>query len=55
MALIVASVPELTSLTISMDGMAAVISSASVASSSVGAPKLIARSNASRTAATTRG
>ena len=50
MALIVASVPELTSRTFSIDGTASMISSASSLSASVGAPKLVPRAAASCTA-----
>ena len=46
MALIVASVPELTSRTFSTEGTAAMISSASSFSASVGAPKLVPRRTA---------
>ena len=45
-ALIVASVPELTSRTLSIEGTARMISSASSLSASVGAPKLVPRSAA---------
>ena len=41
MALMVASVPELTSRTISMEGTASMIASARSISRSVGAPKLV--------------
>ena len=50
MALIAASVPELTMRTISIDGTASMISSASCVSRSVGAPKLAPRRTASSTA-----
>ena len=46
MALIVASVPELTSRTFSTDGTASMISSANSFSASVGAPKLVPRRTA---------
>ena len=55
MALIDASVPELTMRTISMDGTAAMMSSANAVSASVGAPKEAPRRTASSTALTTRG
>ena len=55
MALIVASVPELTSRTFSIDGMASTISSASSFSATVGAPKLVPRCRAASMAATTAG
>jgi hypothetical protein len=54
-ALIVASVPEFTSRTFSMLGTAAMISSASSLSASVGAPKLVPRRIELSKAATTRG
>ncbi len=54
-AVIVASVPELTSRTISTDGTRAVISSAISTSAAVGAPKLVPLSAARQTAATTSG
>jgi len=54
-ALMVASVPELTMRTISMEGTASITISASVISSSVGAPKLQPLSTAAFTAATTLG
>ena len=47
MALIVASVPELTSRTFSIEGTASMINSASSLSASVGAPKLVPRTAAS--------
>ena len=49
----VASVPELTSRTISIDGTADRISSANSTSRSVGAPKLVPVSMTSRRASTT--
>ena len=55
MALIVASVPELTALVNSMEGMAAAIVSAKRHSVSVGAPKPKPRAAASCTAAMTVG
>jgi hypothetical protein len=54
-ALIAASVPELTRRTFSIDGTASTISSASSTSRSVGAPKVVPSSAASRTASTTSG
>jgi len=54
-ALITASVPELTRRIFSMEGKAFRIISASVTSSSVGAPKLVPRPAAFRTAAITEG
>ena len=53
MALIVASVPELTRRTFSIDGTAAVINSANSVSASVGAPKLVPRRAARPMAAVT--
>jgi hypothetical protein len=55
MALIVASVPELTIRTFSIEGTAATTISASSDSISVGAPKLVPRSRAAATAAFTLG
>ena len=55
MALMVASVPELTMRTISMDGTAEMIISASRISPRVGAPKLVPRSRAAEIAAITSG
>ena len=55
MADIVASVPELTILTISIDGTIATICSAMAVSTSVGAPKLVPCSLAVVIAATTTG
>ena len=55
MALIVASVPEFTSRTFSIDGTASTTSSASSFSANVGAPKLVPRRNAASTASTTAG
>src|SRR2546423_10522195 len=54
-ALIAASVPDETSRTFSTDGTASTISAASSTSDSVGAPKLVPRSAASRTASTVSG
>ena len=51
----VASVPEQTRRTISTEGRAATISSASSTSASVGAPKAVPRPSASATAATIAG
>ena len=51
----VASVPELTKRTISIDGKVAVTRSASRTSSWVGAPKLVPRAAASPMAARTAG
>ena len=51
----VASVPELTMRTISTAGSARVMASASSVSASVGAPKLVPRAMASRTARSTAG
>ena len=51
-ALIAASVPDDTSRTRSTEGTASTISAASSTSASVGAPKLVPRSAASRTAST---
>jgi len=55
MALIAASVPEETRRTFSTEGTAAAISAASSTSASVGAPKLVPSSTASRTAVTVSG
>ena len=52
---IAASVPEETSRTCSIDGTASAISAASSTSRSVGAPKLVPSSAASRTASTVSG
>ena len=54
-ALIAASVPDETRRTFSTDGTASAISAASATSASVGAPKLVPRRAASRTAATVSG
>jgi hypothetical protein len=54
-ALIVASVPEETKRTISMDGTASITRSASSASASVGAPNEVPRGRASCTASMTAG
>ena len=54
-ALIAASVPDETRRTFSTDGTASTISAASSTSASVGAPKLVPRSAASRTASTVSG
>ena len=54
-ALIAASVPLETSRTISTDGIAAVIRSASSTSPSVGAPNVVPRAAASRAASTISG
>ncbi len=54
-ALITASVPEETRRTFSTEGTASTISAASSTSASVGAPKLVPRSAASRTASTVSG
>jgi hypothetical protein len=54
-ALIAASVPEETRRTISTDGTASTSSAASSTSRSVGAPKLVPSSAASRTASTVSG
>ncbi len=54
-ALIDASVPELTSRTISTDGTASTISDASSTSASVGAPNVVPRSVAACTAASVSG
>ena len=54
-ALIAASVPDETSRTSSIDGNASTISSANSTSRSVGAPKLVPSSAASRTASTVSG
>jgi hypothetical protein len=51
-ALIAASVPDETRRTFSTDGTQATISAASSTSASVGAPKLVPRRAASRTAST---
>jgi hypothetical protein len=55
MALIVASVPEFTILTISIDGMIEQMSSAMRTSNPVGAPKLVPFTAARCTASITRG
>ncbi len=55
MALIAASVPELTMRTISTDGTAATTISASSISRSVGAPKLVPRWSTFSMAAVTAG
>ena len=54
-ALIEASVPELTIRTISIDGTASMISSARSTSASVGAPNVVPRRVASSTTATVSG
>ena len=54
-ALIAASVPDETSRTFSIDGTASTISAASSTSASVGAPNVVPRSAASRTASTVSG
>ena len=54
-AAIAASVPDETSRTCSTDGTASTISAASSTSRSVGAPKLVPSSAASRTASTVSG
>jgi hypothetical protein len=54
-AVIDASVPEETSRTFSTDGTASTISAASSTSASVGAPKVVPRSAAARTASTVSG
>ena len=54
-ALIVASVPDETSRTISTPGTSATTRSASAISASVGAPKLVPRAAAARTASSTIG
>ena len=54
-ALIAASVPDDTSRTRSIEGTASAISAASSTSASVGAPKLVPRVAAARTASTVSG